>query len=223
MKARFLCAVAVSFLTLAACSRFSTTPIPPTPTALKIRTATAAAPAPVPTLIPTPTVASIDSTTSPTAEALAAPTKMPTPQPTPVESASVTPEAEAQSAEPATVPPEAKTQSAEPATVTHAVRPGENLFRIGLQVDVPWQDIAWANNIINPSRIQIGQELVIPVSGTYSPPPLPATHLVAAGENLYRIGLFYQVPWPTIAAANSIINPHLIQQGMTLTVPAVTD
>ncbi len=49
--------------------------------------------------------------------------------------------------------------------------------------------------------------------------PLPATHTVAAGENLYRIGLQYGISWVAIANANGITNPDRIYTGQVLDIP----
>jgi LysM repeat protein len=103
---------------------------------------------------------------------------------------------------------------------THVVQPGENLYRIGRQYSLSWDVIARANGIINPNRILVGQVLTIP-AGVVPLPALPATHTVGRGENLYRIGLYYGVPWPTIAVVNGIVNPDRIQVGMELTIPVV--
>lgn len=48
---------------------------------------------------------------------------------------------------------------------THVVQPGENLFRIGLRYGCTVDQMARANNIINPARIEVGQVLVIPNCG----------------------------------------------------------
>lgn len=45
---------------------------------------------------------------------------------------------------------------------THVVRPGENLFRIGLQYGCSVNQMAAANGIANPTYIYVGQELVVP-------------------------------------------------------------
>ena len=47
---------------------------------------------------------------------------------------------------------------------------------------------------------------------------IPATHTVAAGENLYRIGLMYGISWRDIAQLNRI-NPHRIYVGQVLQLP----
>ena len=45
------------------------------------------------------------------------------------------------------------------------------------------------------------------------------TYTVRAGDNLYRIGLRYGVPWRRIAEANGITNPRLLPIGKILTIP----
>lgn len=48
---------------------------------------------------------------------------------------------------------------------------------------------------------------------------IPATHTVAAGENLYRIGLKYGISWLAIANANNLANPNILIVGQVLTLP----
>jgi murein DD-endopeptidase MepM/ murein hydrolase activator NlpD len=49
--------------------------------------------------------------------------------------------------------------------VYHRVRPGETLYRIGRAYRIPYQEIARANDIRDPSRIEVGQRLLIPNAG----------------------------------------------------------
>lgn len=44
-------------------------------------------------------------------------------------------------------------------------------------------------------------------------------HTVKPGENLYRIGLLYNMTWTPIATANKIQNPNLIYAGQVLCIP----
>jgi murein DD-endopeptidase MepM/ murein hydrolase activator NlpD len=46
--------------------------------------------------------------------------------------------------------------------VYHQVRSGDTLFRIGRAYGVPYEEIARANGIRDPSRIEVGQRLLIP-------------------------------------------------------------
>ena len=47
-----------------------------------------------------------------------------------------------------------------------------------------------------------------------------AQYTVLPGDNLFRIGLAFGVPWPDIAAANGLTNPNLIFPGQVLCIPA---
>jgi LysM repeat protein len=118
---------------------------------------------------------------------------------------------------------------------THTVAGGENLYRIALRYDITYQELATANGIANPAQISTGVVLNIPNCGQAGAPAAPATggtgqsqaapaatpgtHTVAAGENLYRIALRYNMTWTTLAAANGITNPDFLVVGQTLQIP----
>ena len=51
---------------------------------------------------------------------------------------------------------------------------------------------------------------------------IPATHTVAAGENLYRIGLRYGISWMAIANANNLTNPNILTVGQVLNLPGAS-
>jgi LysM repeat protein len=79
------------------------------------------------------------------------------------------------------VPPAGTSPSSHaPAATTYTVQPGETLNEIAKRYNITSEELAAANNIADPSRIQVGQILVIPSSETASPqvetppPPLPA-------------------------------------------------
>ncbi|HET7087765.1 MAG TPA: LysM peptidoglycan-binding domain-containing protein, partial [Anaerolineae bacterium] len=84
------------------------------------------------------------------------------------------------------------------------------------------------NGIRDPSRIYVGQVLVIPVPGSAVPPASAASsasnpagfHVVQAGENLYRIGLKYGLTAQQIATANGLSGVNMIFVGQRLTIPA---
>lgn len=101
--------------------------------------------------------------------------------------------------------------------IYHTVKPGENLFRIGLQYGMGWIPIAEANGIVNPNQIYAGQVLKIP---TNTPGPQPQfTHVVQQGQTLYSISLLYGVNWLAIAQANNIAPPYAIYAGQVLIIP----
>ena len=84
--------------------------------------------------------------------------------------------------------------------------------------------IAQANGITNAAFIYVGQVLTIP-SGTVVLPVDPPdsggeiTHIVQAGENLFRIALRYNYDQYYIARYNGISNPALIYVGQVIRIP----
>lgn len=58
-----------------------------------------------------------------------------------------------------------------------------------------------------------------PEAAESMPSTLPATHTVAPGENLFRIGLKYGLSWIPLAIYNDISNPNLIYTGQVIRIP----
>lgn len=100
---------------------------------------------------------------------------------------------------------------------TYIVKPGDNLYRIGLNYGISWVQIAEANGLDRPNMIIVGSELKIPVN---APGPAPQfSHIVRPGETLFLISLQYGVTWPAIAEANDLASPYVIYVGQTLEIP----
>jgi len=103
--------------------------------------------------------------------------------------------------------------------VVHVVRRGETLFSIARRYGTSVEALCAANGIADPARIYAGQRLVIPIQGA-SAPAAGATHIVRAGENLYRIALRYGTTVAVLARLNGISDPSRIVAGQRLIVPA---
>ena len=161
-------------------------------------------PTPVSTPEATPSSTPEAATSTPHTEATNTPPLAPTSTPIPTTA-------------PTTIPTTSPTTAAS-GEKTHVVQPGENLFRISLHYGLHHGTLAAANGIINPDIIYIGQTLTIPGEGT--PPTTPArTHVVQAGENLFRIALTHGVTVEALAVANDISNVNLIHPGQSLVIP----
>jgi LysM repeat protein len=98
------------------------------------------------------------------------------------------------------------------ASSSYVVQRGDTLSKIAQELDTSVAALADANNITNPDRIYIGQELIIPGSNTY---------MVQPGDTLGRIAGKTGVSVETLARANGITNPNLLYVGtqLQLTVP----
>jgi LysM repeat protein len=156
------------------------------------------------TATPTPD----EGTPTATAQATLTPTTSPTP----------TTEPTSPTATPVTTPTVTPTAQAQ---IIHVVQAGENLYRIALRYGTTITAIAEANGIANPTKISVGQRLIIPVSGDAVPTPAPSetTYVVQAGDNLYRIGLRFGVSHLVIASYNGLSDPGQIYVGQVLRIP----
>lgn len=122
---------------------------------------------------------------------------------------------------------------------THTVQSGENLFRIALRFGLTVDQLAAANGITDPTRIYVGQVLVIPTPGSVDTIPADTTttttdpvevavnttptdsaliHIVQPGQTLASIAQQYGVTWQNLAAWNNLSDPNTIFSGQRLVV-----
>lgn len=93
-----------------------------------------------------------------------------------------------------------------------------------IQVVIPGGAQGWMRSRFLLTNTPVGN-LPITFNTTPVPPPVPQPpagsiiHVVAPGENLFRIGLRYGLRWDVIAAANGIFNPNAIFAGQRLLIP----
>lgn len=93
----------------------------------------------------------------------------------------------------------------------HVVHRGQSLYGIGQFYGVPYQEIAIANEIPDPSRLAIGQALVIPIVGSY--------HWVLPGESLSVLATRYGISVQELARVNGIPANSALQVGQRLYIP----
>ncbi len=113
----------------------------------------------------------------------------------------------------------------------HTVKTGETLWSISeiyFKSGYNWVDLQKANNLTNPDRIEVGQQLTVPdvkpitVGAVSSVMTEKRQYTVAQGDSLWKIAVAqYQngYRWGEIARANNIANPDLIFAGTVLTLP----
>lgn len=99
--------------------------------------------------------------------------------------------------------------------IIHVVRPGESLYSIGQLYNVPPFKIADDNELTDPSRLAVGQTLVI-LEGIRK-------HRVMPGESLYSIAMQYGVTVQSIVDMNpQITSPMTIYPGQIIDIPSKT-
>ncbi|PJE67722.1 hypothetical protein COU95_00795 [Candidatus Shapirobacteria bacterium CG10_big_fil_rev_8_21_14_0_10_40_9] len=117
---------------------------------------------------------------------------------------------------------------------TYKVEKGDHLWAISQKYfgsGYNWVDIAKENNLANPNKILVGQELVIPktevrkpvvVAAKFGEPITGSTYTVVKGDHLWGIAVRAYgdgYKWTEITKANSLINPNIIHPGNVLTLP----
>jgi spore germination protein len=93
----------------------------------------------------------------------------------------------------------------------HVVKRGESLYNISQAYGVPWNSVAQANELSDPSRLVVGQALVIPIVGRF--------HWVQPGQSLYLISRMYGLTVDELARINRISPSGVIQVGLRLYIP----
>lgn len=99
-------------------------------------------------------------------------------------------------------------------TLTYKVRPGDTLSYIAHKFGISTGTLIWANNLSDPNKLSVGQELVIlPITGI--------VHKVKEGETLESIAAYYGVLPKAIIdyAPNGIPPSGEIKVGQEITVP----
>ena len=99
----------------------------------------------------------------------------------------------------------------------HVVQRGETLFRIAQQYGLTVESVATFNSIADPTNIQVGQRLLIPLAGA-TQSELPATHVVQAGETLKSIATLYGLSIEDLAARNNLTDVNRIYVGQILNI-----
>lgn len=93
----------------------------------------------------------------------------------------------------------------------HVVRSGQSLYGISQAYGISVQSIAQANEIPDPSRLVVGQALVIPIVGRY--------HWVQPGQSLWSISRIYGMDYNELARINRISVSSTLQVGQRLYIP----
>ena len=102
----------------------------------------------------------------------------------------------------------------------HIVQKGETFYSIARDLGIKNEDLMKYNGISDPARLQVGQRLKIPPSGTavldargYS------NYRVVRGDTLYSIAQKFSVTMASIQEANSLSPNHLLREGDSLKIP----
>lgn len=94
---------------------------------------------------------------------------------------------------------------------TYIVRPGDTLYKVSREQNIPLRSLIDANNLEPPYALKSGQRLVIPTA---------RYHVVQRGDTVYSISRSYGVDMATLTSANHIAPPYKIRVGERLQLPS---
>lgn len=109
--------------------------------------------------------------------------------------------------------------------VLHVIKSGEMLLSIAAQYDTSVEAILMVNEITDPTTLQIGQKLFIPVTPTpvVKTTPTPTVplvfHIIEAGDTLLALAIQYDTTVDELMAANWLTDPSGLQIGQKLVIP----
>ena len=104
-------------------------------------------------------------------------------------------------------------------TTTYVVQRNDNLTSIAARFGTTVAELVRLNNIANPDRIYEGQVLIVPQSGSVTPPEGTTTYVVQRNDNLTSIAARFGTTVAELVRLNNIANPDRIYEGQVLIVP----
>lgn len=99
----------------------------------------------------------------------------------------------------------------------HVVQRGETLYGIAVSYGLTTDELASLNGLIDPTNIQVGENLLVPTSAI-STQGLPQTHVVQAGETLRSIADLYGLTIEELATRNNLADVNRIFVGQVLNI-----
>jgi LysM repeat protein len=107
---------------------------------------------------------------------------------------------------------------------TYIVQPGEWVYSIARKFGVDPESLIEANDLLPPFNLEVGQELIIPATGSVSAPANTPnagenTYTVAAGDSVYSIATAFGVEAQAVIDANDLVYPYTLYPGDVLIIP----
>lgn len=112
-----------------------------------------------------------------------------------------------------------ETPAAPPIPKIHLVQDGETLTSIASDYGMSVERLLQANNVVDPSYLYVGQELVIPDT---SGDPFQANYIIQLGDTLNSLAEAFNTTPADIAAANHLLHPQALIAGKRLTIVSRT-
>ncbi|MGV2503514.1 LysM peptidoglycan-binding domain-containing protein [Priestia megaterium] len=93
----------------------------------------------------------------------------------------------------------------------YTIQSGDTFYSTAKKYNITVQQLQDANPGVDPTKLQIGQQIVLPVT----------TYTVQAGDTFYSIAKKYSMTVQQLQDANPGVDPTNLQLGQQIIIPAV--
>lgn len=107
-----------------------------------------------------------------------------------------------------------------PGGTLYQIRPGDSYYSLAARFNTTIDALIAANPGVEPTNLQIGMTICIPVAPPPGPCPGGFAYRIQAGDTFYSIARRYGIAVQALIAANPNVDPNNLQIGQLICVPA---
>lgn len=104
----------------------------------------------------------------------------------------------------------------------YTIRPGDTFYKIARRYNISLDDLLHANPLLDPSKLEIGQIICIPVATPpVKCPPNTRPYMIMAGDTFYGLAIRFRTSVAALEAANPGVDPTRLLIGQVICIPVV--
>ena len=113
----------------------------------------------------------------------------------------------------------AHTRQCPPGTIPYFIKPGDTFYKLAQEYNTTVPALISANPLADPERLQIGQQICIPLQPIFPPCPEGNYYVIRRGDTLYEIARRFNVSLDDLIEANPAIEPENLSIGQVICIP----
>lgn len=107
-----------------------------------------------------------------------------------------------------------------PGGTLYTIIPGDSYFGLARRFNITIAALIAANPGVEPTNLQLGQQICVPVPPTGEPCPGGFVYIIQTGDTFFSIANQFGTVVPALRAANPIVDPDRLLVGQPICVPA---
>lgn len=108
-----------------------------------------------------------------------------------------------------------------PGGTLYTIKPGDSYYELARRFNTTINALIAANPEVNPTNLQLGQQICIPVPPSPGPCPGGFPYTITIGDTFFSIARRFGIAVPALEAANPGVDPNRLQIGQQICVPAL--